>query len=137
MSDETTQPSGGLRRSDFLKRSGVAVGGVARGVSRRRRRGPARSLDAASTINIGYVSPLTGPDSGFGEPDPYVVGLARAAFAKGLKVGGKSYGVKIIEKDSQSGPDRRASAQQLIASDGRSAARDIDARDRRSGGRRG
>jgi len=64
----------------------------------------ATAFDAAATINIGIVSPLTGPASGFGEPDPYVVGLARAAFAKGLKIGGKTYAVKVIEKDSQSGP---------------------------------
>src|SRR5450755_216565 len=120
MSDETTKESSGLNRADFLKRSGAAVGGVVLGgvagaAPAWARSGP-RAFDAASTINIGIVSPLTGPASGFGEPDPYVVGLARAAFGKGLKIGGKSYGVKIIEKDSQSGPAAAAAAQQLINS---------------------
>ena len=80
---------------------------------------PARpeAFDAASTIKIGFVSPLTGPAAGFGEPDPYVIGLARTAFAKGLKIGGKTYGVQIIEKDSQSVPATAAQlAQQLISS---------------------
>src|SRR5476649_39612 len=106
MSDETTKDSGGLKRSEFLKRSGVAVGGVVLGgvaaqPAWARPRGP-EAFDAAATIKIGFVSPLTGPAAGFGEPDPYVIGLARTAFAKGLKIGGKTYGVQIVEKDSQS-----------------------------------
>jgi branched-chain amino acid transport system substrate-binding protein len=116
MSEDTTKGSGGLSRSDFLKRTGVAVGGVALGGAATATPSWAtpRAHDAASTITIGIVSPLTGPASGFGEPDPYVVGLARAAFAKGLKIGGNTYTVKIIEKDSQSGPAAAAAAQQLI-----------------------
>jgi branched-chain amino acid transport system substrate-binding protein len=117
MHEETTHEPGGLNRGDFLKRTGAAVGGIAFGGAVTT---PAwaRSVahDAAATINIGVVSPLTGPESGFGEPDPYVVGLARAAFAKGLKVGGKSYAVNIIEKDSQSGPAAASAAQDLINS---------------------
>ncbi len=90
MSEERTQESGGLSRADFLKRSGAAVGGVALGgVAATPSWARLIAHDAASTINIGIVSPLTGPEAGFGEPDPYVVGLARTAFAKGLKVGGK------------------------------------------------
>jgi branched-chain amino acid transport system substrate-binding protein len=121
MSDKTTKDSGGLNRADFLKRSGAAVGGVVLGgagaapawASRGRVAG---AHDAASTIKIGFVSPLTGPDSGFGEPDPYVIGLARAAFAKGMKIGGKTYNVQIVEKDAQSVPSTSAMvAQQLIS----------------------
>jgi branched-chain amino acid transport system substrate-binding protein len=120
MSDETTKHSGGLNRAEFLKRGGAAVGGVVLGGAAAapawaRPRGP-EAFDAASTIKIGYVSPLTGAASGFGEPDPYVIGLARTAFAKGLKIGGKTYGVQIIEKDSQSVPATAAQvAQQLIS----------------------
>ncbi len=109
MSEKTTNDSGGLNRADFLKRGGAAVGGVVLGgaaaapawASRGRVAG---AHEAASTITIGYVSPLTGPDSGFGEPDPYVIGLAKAAFAKGLKIGGKTYSVNVINKDAQSNP---------------------------------
>jgi branched-chain amino acid transport system substrate-binding protein len=121
MSDETTQGSGGLNRAEFLKRGGAAVGGVVLGgvaaaPAWARPNGPV-AFDAASTIKIGFVSPLTGAASGFGEPDPYVIGLARTAFAKGLRVGGKTYGVQIIEKDSQSVPATAAQvAQQLISS---------------------
>src|ERR1700681_2684292 len=121
MADETTKDSGGLSRADFLKRSGAAVGGVVLGdvaaqPAWARPRNP-EAFDAAATIKIGFVSPLTGPAAGFGEPDPYVIGLARTAFAKGLTVGGKRYGVQILEKDSQSVPATAAQvAQQLISS---------------------
>jgi branched-chain amino acid transport system substrate-binding protein len=69
---------------------------------------------SAGTIKIGYVSPLTGPDAGFGEPDPYVVSLARKAFASGLTVGSKKYDVQIITEDSQSGARAQQAASDLI-----------------------
>src|SRR5579871_4581909 len=104
MSDESTTGSGGLSRGEFLRRTGAAVGGSALGGIAGSTPAWARATAfdaAATTINIGIVSPLTGPEAGFGEPDPYVISLARAAFAKGLKIGGKPYAVNIIEKDSQ------------------------------------
>ena len=123
MSEQRTKDSGGLNRAEFLKRGGAAVGGVVLGGGAAAapawasRGHVAGAHDAASTITIGYVSPLTGPDAGFGEPDPYVISLAKAAFAKGLKIGGKSYRVNIIEKDAQSVPATSAMvAQQLISS---------------------
>jgi len=122
MSDERTD-AGGLSRGAFLKRSGAALGGVVLGgvgtqTAWARPRGPL-AHEAAATIKIGYVSPLTGPAAGFGEPDPYVISLARAAFAKGLKIGGKTYAVQIIEKDSQSVPSTAAQVtQQLISGSG-------------------
>ena len=120
MSDDgTTKESSGLNRAEFLKRSGAAVGGVVLGGVAAQPAWAAKrpvAYDAASTITIGIVSPLTGPASGFGEPDPYVVGLARAALAKGLNSGGKRYAVKIVEKDSQSGPAAASAAQSLINS---------------------
>jgi branched-chain amino acid transport system substrate-binding protein len=63
---------------------------------------------SGGTITIGFVSPLTGPAAGFGEGDPYVISLAQQAFAKGLTVGGQRYDVKIVNKDSQSTPQRAA-----------------------------
>ena len=69
---------------------------------------------SAGTIKIGYVSPLTGPDAGFGEPDPYVVSLARKAWASGLTVGSKKYDVQIITEDSQSGTRAQQAASDLI-----------------------
>jgi branched-chain amino acid transport system substrate-binding protein len=63
---------------------------------------------SAGTLKIGYVSPVTGAAAGFGEPDGYVLGLARKAFANGLMIGGKKWDVQIINKDGQSNPQRAA-----------------------------
>ncbi len=63
---------------------------------------------SAPALKIGFVSPRTGPAAGFGEPDGYVLSLARKAFASGVQVGGKTYSVEIIDKDSQSTPQRSA-----------------------------
>jgi branched-chain amino acid transport system substrate-binding protein len=73
---------------------------------------------AGEPIKIGFVSPITGPAAGFGEPDAYVIGLARTALANGLTIGGKTYSVEIIDKDGQSNPAQGAAvAQELINSD--------------------
>jgi len=71
------------------------------------------------SLKIGFVSPRTGPDAGFGEPDGYVLDLARKAFAPGITVGGTSYSVEIVDKDGQSDPQRGSQvANDLINSDG-------------------
>jgi branched-chain amino acid transport system substrate-binding protein len=68
------------------------------------------------SIKIGFVSPITGPASGFGEPDSYVIGLAKNAFKNGITVGGTNYSVEIISRDRQSTPSVGASvAQDLIS----------------------
>ena len=77
------------------------------------------SSNTSTTIKIGFVSPITGPAAGFGEPDSYVLGLARKAFANGLTIGGKKYDVQIIDKDGQSNAQRGAQvANDLINGDG-------------------
>ena len=74
---------------------------------------------SGSTLKIGFVSPRTGATAGFGEPDGYVLGLARKAFADGLTIGGTKYQVQILDRDSQSNPQRAAQvANDLINSDG-------------------
>jgi branched-chain amino acid transport system substrate-binding protein len=70
------------------------------------------------TLKIGFVSPRTGPAAGFGEPDAYVLGLARKAVAGGLTIGGKKYNIQILDKDGQSNPQRGAQvANDLINAD--------------------
>src|ERR1051325_6884410 len=87
----------------MLKTTGVVVGGLAVP-------GALESCLTSSTsstsgsIKIGFVSPVTGPASGFGEPDAYVIGLAREAFKSGLSIGGTSYSVEIVSRDGQSTP---------------------------------
>jgi branched-chain amino acid transport system substrate-binding protein len=126
MSDESgvSKTDRGLSRGDFLKRSGATVGGVVLGggiaaqPAWARPNNPEARDASLQTIKIGYVSPITGPDAGFGEPDPYVIGLAQKAFNKGFKVAGKPYKVQIISKDAQSSPSVSAQVTQgLLNSD--------------------
>ncbi|MGZ8786495.1 MAG: ABC transporter substrate-binding protein [Acidimicrobiia bacterium] len=74
---------------------------------------------SGGTIKIGFVSPRTGPAAAFGDPDPYVIDLARKALEGGLDVDGTRYTVEILDRDGQSNPQRAAEvAQQLINQDG-------------------
>ncbi len=70
--------------------------------------GGASSGKSGGTIKVGFVSPRTGPAAGFGEPDGYVLSLARKAFASGLVINGTTWSVDIVDKDSQSDPQRSA-----------------------------
>src|SRR6185437_15465326 len=79
----------------------------------------ANSASAQSkVIKIGHVSPRTGPLAGFGEADPFILDQVRGVLAKGLNVGGKTYKVEIITKDSQSNASRASEvASELILGD--------------------
>ena len=71
----------------------------------------------AGTITIGFVGPQTGALAGFASGDNFVVDQIRKtqAYAKGFKVGGKTYQVNIIVNDSQSDPNRASQlARQLV-----------------------
>ncbi len=99
----------GISRRELLKRAGIGAGGlVVSGALAEPIWARPVSHDASNTIKIGYVSPLTGATAGFGEPDPYVLSLARKALAKGLTIGGKHYSVQIVSRDSQSAPSHAA-----------------------------
>ena len=97
MSEVEKQGGSGITRRELVKRAGVGAGGLllsgaaAQPIWARPR--SYEALDASSTITIGFVSPLTGPAAGFGEGDPYILGLARKALANGLTIGGKHYSV--------------------------------------------
>jgi branched-chain amino acid transport system substrate-binding protein len=109
-----------ISRRQFVKRAGVGVGGlVLSGVAAQPLWARPKTFNAGNTIKIGFVSPITGPAAGFGEADPYVIGLARKAFAKGLTIGGQEYKVEIHQKDAQSVPARAAQvANDLIHGEG-------------------
>ena len=72
---------------------------------------------ASGTINIGFITPLTGELAGFASGDQFVLGLIKGAsiYKSGIKIGGKTYKININVQDSQSSPTRAAQvAQQLI-----------------------
>ena len=108
-----------ITRKELIKRAGVGAGGLlVSGALAEPIWARPLTHDASNTLKIGYVSPLTGPAAGFGEGDPYILGLARKALAKGVTIQGKHYSVQIVNKDSQSSPTRSAQvSNELIHSD--------------------
>lgn len=72
----------------------------------------------ADTLKVGFISPRTGPLGSFGEGDGYVLELARKALAAGLTVGGRTYKVELLDRDTQSDPARASQlAKALINND--------------------
>src|SRR3954465_7951335 len=89
-----------FRRRRALIQAGSAVAGSAiLGM-------PIRVLAQAKAIKIGFVSPQTGPLAPFGEADNFVIGQMNKLFAGGIDLHGKKIPVTIIQKDSQSSPNR-------------------------------
>jgi branched-chain amino acid transport system substrate-binding protein len=75
------------------------------------------SSASASTITLGFITPLTGSLAGFASGDKFVLDTVRAtsAYAKGFKTGGKTYTVNVVVGDSRSDPNRASQlARQLI-----------------------
>ena len=106
--------SGPITRREMLKGTGLVLGGLAvPGLLESCL--TSTSTTQSGSIKIGFVSPITGPASGFGEPDSYAISLAKNAFKNGLTIGGTNYSVDIVQRDGQSSPSVGAQmAQDLI-----------------------
>jgi branched-chain amino acid transport system substrate-binding protein len=104
------QAQGNVTRRGLIAASGgLALGAVARGRF---------AAAAENTLKVGFVSPRTGALAGFGETDGYVLEVVRKSLAKGFSVGGKTYDVTILDRDTQSDPSRASQlAKTLINSD--------------------
>lgn len=111
---EHRQTAAGFRRRDFL-RGAAAAGAVAStsgllaacgGLAGSQQSGGT----GGTTIRIAHITPQTGPLAGFTEPDSYLLDLVRAAYAKGVQVGGTTYQLEIITKDAASDTNRAAEA---------------------------
>ncbi|HEX9065388.1 MAG TPA: ABC transporter substrate-binding protein [Streptosporangiaceae bacterium] len=75
------------------------------------------TTSSGGTINVGFITPLTGELSGFASGDKYVLDQVRktSAYTKGIKIGKKTYKINIIVGNSQSSPTIAGQvAQQLI-----------------------
>ena len=115
MSDQSLL-SGGTGRAGSISRRGLlrAVGAGAAVA------GTGGLLEACSSgikgantggtkgITIGWIHPLTGPLSGFGAPDNWVISKIKqtAPYKNGFKIGGKTFSVTIKSYDTQSSPTR-------------------------------
>jgi branched-chain amino acid transport system substrate-binding protein len=77
----------------------------------------AGASSSTGTINIGFITPLTGSLAGFASGDKFVLSQIRAssAYKKGFKVGGKTYKVNIVVADSQSSPTRAGQVAEQLA----------------------
>ena len=70
-------------------------------------------------LKIGFTAPLSGPLAGFGEANDFIVGAMKTLMAGGVMIGGKSYAVDLIQRDTQSNSDTAAAqAGKLITEDG-------------------
>jgi branched-chain amino acid transport system substrate-binding protein len=87
------------RRRALIQAGGVIAGSTVLGV-------PSLVFAQEKTVRIGFVSPQTGPLAPFGEADAFIIGQMTRLFAGGVDIGGKKVAVTIIQKDSQSSPNR-------------------------------
>ena len=99
------------RRRTLIATGGALAGAAALGM-------PSLVLAQAKEIKIGFVSPQTGPLAPFGEADKFTIEQMNKLFAGGIEIGGKKVPVRIIQKDSQSNPNRAGEvANDLILKD--------------------
>jgi branched-chain amino acid transport system substrate-binding protein len=76
------------------------------------------SRAASKTIKIGMITPETGPIAAFGEPSKWVAEGVSKVLGDGITVAGQKYRVEILNRDSQSNPNRASEvAAQLINND--------------------
>jgi branched-chain amino acid transport system substrate-binding protein len=95
---DVTEARPGLTRRAALKAAAAAGATLAM---------PAITSAAGDdTIRIGFISPVTGPLGLFGETDSYTLEKIRKHFANGLEIGGKTYQVKVFDRDAQSDPNK-------------------------------
>ena len=107
---ESSEGANPGRRSVLKAAGGIALASLL----------PASMARAASggKLKIGFVSPQTGPLAVFAESDAFTIGQVRRAVGGGLRLGGKTYALEIIYKDSQSNSNRASdAASELILQD--------------------
>ncbi len=76
------------------------------------------SRAATKVIKIGQITPETGPIAAFGEPSKWVAEGVSKFLGDGIVVAGEKYKVQILNRDSQSNPNRASEvATQLINND--------------------
>jgi branched-chain amino acid transport system substrate-binding protein len=101
-----------ISRRSFVKTAAAGAGALAFS-------GRAVRAESDNVIKVGFVTPRSGALAGFGEPDGFVLDSARKILANGISVGGKSYKIEILDRDTQSDPSRAGQlAKALINSDG-------------------
>jgi branched-chain amino acid transport system substrate-binding protein len=109
----------GVTRRSVLRATALAVAGggltAACGSA-----GPMGRSGDDGRIRIGYLTPTTGALAAFGAADQFVIDALTRHFAQNpIAVGGRTYVVEIVARDSQSNVDRAADlARDLIVNGG-------------------
>ena len=117
------RPEHGLSRRSVLR--GLGAGSLATaggGVLAACGSGSTGSGGSASggTINIGFVTPLTGSLAGFASGDRFVLSTIKATpqYMNGFTIGGQTYKINILVADSQGDPNLASeAARNLILND--------------------
>ncbi|MDH6265986.1 branched-chain amino acid transport system substrate-binding protein [Rhizobium sp. SG_E_25_P2] len=92
-------PSAGTAVS---RRAILKLGATVAGAAAVTLRFPAVYAAESDVLKIGWVAAMSGPGALFGEPVDFVRAQMERLFAGGLQIGGKSYSVEILLRDSQS-----------------------------------
>ena len=98
-----------IRGQNLTRRNFVAASGAAAAATALSGRAYGQSMAMSSpetTLKVGFVSPRTGALAAFGEADGFILDTNRKKFAPGITINGKTYGVQILDRDTQSDPAR-------------------------------
>jgi branched-chain amino acid transport system substrate-binding protein len=114
--DEDFRPASSKKRSGLSRRKFIAAA-AAGAAAPMLAGGRLWAADAENVLRVGFVSPRTGALGTFGEGDPHLLDISRKALASGLSVGGKTYKVTIIDRDSQSDPARAGQLAKSLIND--------------------
>jgi branched-chain amino acid transport system substrate-binding protein len=107
-----SKPAATVSRRSFVKTAVAGAGALAAS-------GRVSWAQSSNVIKVGFITPRSGALAGFGEPDGFVLDLARKVLSDGLTAGGKTYKVEILDRDTQSDPSRAGQlAKALINGDG-------------------
>jgi len=134
MTDQSVQPTaGGFSRRSLFRTAGLGAAvvgggsfleacssGIKGATSSTSSSSGSSGATSSKEITIGWIHPLTGPLSGFGYPDAWVLQkiMATSPYKNGFKIGGTTYTITIKSYDSQSSVTRAGSlAKQAIQSD--------------------
>lgn len=97
--NDTKQTAFALTPSRRSVLKGAAAAGIASAFTLRF---PAVHGQETSTLKIGWVAALSGPGALFGEATDFVKTQLESKFGGGIEIGGKTYSVEILVRDSQS-----------------------------------
>jgi branched-chain amino acid transport system substrate-binding protein len=104
------RPASGMNRRSLLRAVGAGAAAVGTGGLLQACSSGVKGASSSSTnsLTIGWIHPLTGPLSGFGAPDNWVISKIKqtAPYKNGFKIGSKTYSVTIKSYDSQSSSTR-------------------------------